>query len=205
MKSLTVAEYANLWNRFDLSTYWNIPKVKKQKWDIKELLGFNYAMSTPDKEEMPTLHFFLDDHEFERVWNYPKKYEKLLGRSNGSFTPDFSLYSDYPLAVQLFNTFRNRMCGAYWQEIGLNVVPTIGWSEEESFDFCFSGVEKGAIVAIATRGVMKEGSEVREAFKKGYREMMRVIEPELIYCYGTDPRKIGLEGNVVHFKYDSHF
>lgn len=207
MKALTVREYSTMWQTLELTGGWNIPMLRKDSFEVKEVLGFNYCMSTPElkENEAPTVHFFLDDHEFERVWNYPKRYFDILRRFNGCFTPDFSLYNDYPLAVQLFNTFRNRCVGAWWQNAGLKVIPTVGWGAEETFDFCFDGVEKGSTVVVATRGVMRDGEDVREAFKVGYREMMKQIEPELIYVYGSDPKRLELDGNTRHLKYDNQY
>jgi len=207
MKALTVKEYSTLWQTMELSGSWDIPLLKSDDFEVDSILGFNYCMSTPElkKGEEPTVHFFLDDHEFERVWNYPARYYDLLKKFHGCFTPDFSLYSDYPMAVQLYNTFRNRCVGVWWQKQGIKVIPTIGWGTEETFDFCFDGVEPGGTVVVATRGVMREGADVREAFKAGYKEMMERLEPKLIYVYGSDPNKLGLAGETRHIKYDSQY
>lgn len=68
------------------------------------------------------------------------------------YPPDFSMYSDLPLAIQIYNTFRRRWCGAFWQEQGLNVIPSVCWGTSESYDFCFEGIEKGSIVAVLSFG-----------------------------------------------------
>ena len=207
MKSLTVKEYSAIWSQFDLHSPYDIPVVKRQKIEVKDVIGFNYCMSAGEMEkgEEPTIHFFLDDHEFERLWNNPNRYRELLGRFNGMFTPDFSLYNDFPFCVQIFNTFRNRFCGALWQSWGLKVVPTVGWGDEDSFDFCFDGIEEGSDVALSTRGVMREGEKTRAAFMAGYNELLARVQPETIYLYGSDPKRLGLEGNIVHFPYKEHF
>ncbi len=94
-------------------------------------------------------------------------------------SPDYSLYTDMSLALQIKNTFKNRWCGAYWQSLGLNVIPTIEWGDERSFDFCFDGVEEGSIVAVSTYGKQK----IEEEFMKGYNEMLKRIKPCAIICY----------------------
>lgn len=38
-----------------------------------ELVGFNYALSEKHPEDK-ILHFYVDDYQFERVWNHPDKY-----------------------------------------------------------------------------------------------------------------------------------
>ena len=41
--------------------------------EIKEWIGFNYVLS--DKEpEGKAVHFFIDDYQFNRLWNNPERY-----------------------------------------------------------------------------------------------------------------------------------
>ena len=72
-----------------------------------------------------------------------KQYYALL-------TPDFSLFTDMPLALQIESVFKNRWCGAFWQRQGMTVIPTVAWGDERTFDFCFDGIEQGSIVAVCT-------------------------------------------------------
>jgi hypothetical protein len=84
-------------------------------------------------------------------------------------TPDFSMYYDMPLVFQMINVFRSRWCRVYWQEHGLTVIPTIGWSDGWSFEFCFDGIESGSTVAVATQGVR----DCKEGFMKGFLRCAR--------------------------------
>ena len=65
-------------------------------------------------------------------------------------SPEFSLYWDMPRALQIYSTFKNRWCGAYWQRQGFIVIPTVFWSSNDSFEFCFDGIERGLVVAVST-------------------------------------------------------
>jgi hypothetical protein len=69
------------------------------------------------------VHFFLDDYRFETVWNRPVKALEALAPYQMVLTPDFSLYRDWPLMLQLWNTYRNRWCGRFWQEQGFHCHP----------------------------------------------------------------------------------
>lgn len=52
--------------------------------------------------------------------------------------PDFSTYTDYPYAFQIWNLYRKCWLAAYWQQIyDLKVIPVLSWSDEKSYDFCF--------------------------------------------------------------------
>ena len=105
---------------------------------------------------------------------------------------------DMPILLQMYSTFKNRYCGAYFQSLGIKVIPTISWSDERSFEFCFDGIEKGCIVAVSTHGNHKCKSE----FLLGYQKMLEKIEPSAIICYGKPFKE--MTGNIVTFPYNRH-
>ena len=47
-------------------------------------------------------------------------------------SPDFSTYTEFPKAIQIYNHYRKHWVGAYLQEAGVNVIPTISLSTEDS-------------------------------------------------------------------------
>ena len=128
------------------------------------------------------VHFFLYDAIFRSVWTCPNKSLRYLSKFNIVLTPDFSLDADMPLAVQIFNTYRNRWCGAYWQAQGYTVIPTVGWSTPDSYEFCFAGIARHSIVALTTLGTRRN----KQAFLHGYDAMLEHIQPSLVICY-SDP------------------
>ncbi len=150
-------------------------------------IGFNYAQTAKGEYLHKMVHFFLDDYQFERVWNQPNKYIGVLSKFKSYIlTPDFSLYTDMPLSLQIYNTYRSRWLGQFWQSKGLEVIPTISWSTKESYEFCFDGVEKGSVIATSTYGSIKVKA-YRELFIDGWNEMCKRIEPSIIVCYGKKP------------------
>ena len=42
---------------------------------------------------------FLDDNQFERIWNRPARYVNMLKRYECVLTVDFSLYTDMPMSI----------------------------------------------------------------------------------------------------------
>ena len=133
------------------------------------------------------VHFFLDDYRFETVWNRPVKALAALAPYQTVLTPDFSLYRDWPLLLQLWNTYRNRWCVRFWQEQGFTVFPTISWSTAVSYDFCFLGVPRRGVVAVATVGVDMKRPLEYQLFVDGFREMVRQLEPLVVLAYGRLP------------------
>lgn len=64
----------------------------------------------------------------------------------------------------------------------MNVIPTITWGDESSYDFCFEGVPKNSIVAISGMGSRK--ASTKESYLKGFKEMIRRLQPKEIIIYG---------------------
>lgn len=161
---------------------YGIPTLLKQEFVPVDLVGYNETLRPKKDDWEKTIHFFLDDYKFETVWGRPEHVLSRVKKIGRTLTPDFSLYMDYPLALQIYNVYRSRWCGRYWQEQGIEVIPTVSWSGEESFDFCFLGIPKHSTVAISTVGV--RGKEVKENFIRGFEEMIRQLEPKTLLVYG---------------------
>ena len=164
--------------------------------EIKEWIGFNYVLS--DKEpEGKAVQFFLDDYQFQRLWNNPEKYIEKLKRYEVVLTPDFSPYGDMPMATQIFNHYRKHWVGALLQEYGVKVVPTIRASRDErSFEWYLDGEPKGGVVCISSMWTADE--EAKKYFMKEFNTMVETLKPEKIYVYGNEVE--GLEGNIEYIQ-----
>lgn len=163
------------------SDFWQMPMIELTAYTPRELIGFNYAKTAKDKTV--GVHFFIDDYQFERVWNEPEKYLEILADFDCVLSPDFSLYMDMPMPMKIWNVYRSRQIGAYWQSHGLEVIPTISWAEPETFAFCFEGVGVGGTVAVSTVGV-KESAEAMRVWCEGMDAMIDRLEPKTILLYG---------------------
>lgn len=172
------------------------PVYENEIGEIKEWIGFNYVLS--DKEpEGKAVHFFIDDYQFQRLWNSPEKYMEKLARYEAVLTPDFSPYADMPLATQIFNHYRKHWVGALMQEYGVKVVPTIRASRDErSLDFYLDGEPKGGVVCISS--MWTSDDEAREYFMREYETMRKTLKPEKIYVYGNEVE--GLKGNIEYIQ-----
>lgn len=163
------------------NNFWQMPVIENNGFIPKDLIGFNYAKSSKNKNV--GVHFYIDDYQFERVWNYPEKYLNTLFDYDCILSPDFSLYMDMPMPMKIWNVYRSRQIGAYYQSKGINVIPTISWAEKETFQFCFQGIPKESIVSVSTIGV-KRDKEALQIWKDGMDEMIRQIQPSTILIYG---------------------
>lgn len=162
------------------------------------LQGFNYALKEKRPENIG-VHFFLHDYQFERVWNYPDRYTEVLSRFAFVLSPDFSPYSDSPRAIQIYNVYRNRWCARYWQEYGINVIPTITWANDDSLSYCLNGVPKHSTIAISTMG---EGRWAKwQSLRRNWNRIMDTLEPDEILLYGKNiANEFQLSGNIIYKK-----
>lgn len=199
MIKITSYEYRNdslfLRNQFESVGMFKLPLVRKQEISLEDVKLIGYDKINQSNESEKIVHFFLDDYRFESIYNNPEKKIETLKQYKAVMTPDFSMFTEMPIALQLFGTFKNRWVGAYLQEQGVNVIPTVRWGDLTSFNFCFDGIEKGSIVAVSTLGVRKEKSH----FMLGYNEMLSRIKPSKIICYGKPFDE--MKGDIIEVDY----
>ena len=162
---------------------YEIPEI----WPVMEppsgdFIPMNYAKSERCPEEK-NVHCFVDDYQFIRYWNKPEIYIPKLSQFRSICAPDFSTYTDMPMAMQIYNHYRKHWLAAYWQLHGMTVYPTVSWSTPESYDWCFDGEPVGGVVAVSSVGVCKDKDAMR-LFLQGYEEMMRRLSPKWVIFYG---------------------
>lgn len=160
---------------------YQMPMLEKCTYIPDELVGFNYMMSSKNKSV--GIHCFVDDYQFERLWNNPYKYIDKILEYDAFLTPDFSLYMDMPMAMKIWNVYRSRLIGQFLQDYGVEVIPTISWAEPETFEFCFDGIAEGSVVAVSTIGV-KNDKNALKVWTDGMDAMINKIKPEVILVYG---------------------
>ena len=175
-----------------------IPFIKPEPYvPVKDYIPFNLAGSTKTCRENKGIHFFIHDYLFENLWTRREKYGEMLKKFGAVMTPDFSPYMDWPVMVQRWNHYRKHMLGAWMQEIGCLVYPTVTWSDERSLEWCFEGEPSHSTVCVSSVGMMKK-KEDRILFMRGYDKMLEVLEPETILFYGSIPKEC--EGNIVEIE-----
>ena len=158
-----------------------IPFINRQVQYPDRLIRFSDITHSHDYQA--GVHFFIDDFRFECLWNNYEKNVYRLRKYAYILSPDFSIYENMPVAQQIWNTYRSRLLGAAMQSLGLNVIPSVSWSNASSFDFCFDGIEEKSVVAISTRGILRKKSDAN-LFSAGFKEMIVRIKPSTVLVYG---------------------
>lgn len=176
----------------------DIPEILPQDIDLTEpdILGFNYAKGE-DLPEEKICHFYLDDYQFDRVWKDPDLYVDKMKQFKAVLAPDFSMYTDFPRAVQIYNHYRKHWVARYWQEHGVKVIPTICWSTPDSFEWCFDGEPREATVSISVLGCNRD-EQMKQDFWTGFNEAVRVLRPKQILLFtGNSPVEVPETGAEV--------
>lgn len=167
---------------FKKSGKYGIPLIRKQDIDLDKIQLMSYISAKPnDKENADkTIHFFIYDRDFDEVYDQPEKALEKLDQYYALLSPRFISYMEMPLARQMESLFKNRWCGAFWQQQGKLVIPSISWGSFASLDFSFDGIEEGCVVAISTYKM----EDNKENFMIGYNKMLEKIKPSAVICYG---------------------
>lgn len=143
-------------------------------------------------------HFYYDDFKFINAWRRPDSYIEQLKQFKAVISPDFSMYTDFPVMLQMLAHYRRQWCGAYWQHRGIDVIPDVVWGDERSYDFCFDGLPRHSTVAVSSVGVKRDAQwngKENNLFERGYNEMLKRLELETVLFYGDV--LAGLGGNII--------
>lgn len=175
---------------------WNMSEIKPQNipLDNLELISFSDTKPNDRLNRHRAVHFFVDDYRFESVYAHPDRHLEKLAQYRFVISPDFSTYADMPRWRQIESIGKSRWCGAYWQQKGLSVIPSVTWSDALSFDFCFDGLPTNATVAIGMNGC----KHARRAFMSGYNAMLERLSPKNIICLGKPFPE--MRGNIIPIK-----
>lgn len=185
-------------NGFATAGKWQLPIVERQCLDLKniDLIACSDTRTNETEDNRSKgVHFFVDDYRFAGIYRNPERSLARLSQYKFLLTPDNSTYTDMNYWRQLESVAHSRWVGAFWQDQGQIVIPTITWSDRRSFEFCFDGVAKYSIVAVGMIGCKKS----RQEFMLGYNEMLSRIEPEAIICFGKPFEE--MEGRIIHVDY----
>lgn len=167
------------WDRVNFSSYSNINSIKNKNTTV--LLMFQY-----DKT-IKTI--------YNNIFSFINKGRDFLAIA----TPDYSAYLNMEPCIIEQNVQHSLWVGAWLKYVGIHVIPTITWADERTYDICFNNIEKGSVVAISTVGVSKN----KFTFLKGYKEMMKRINPNLVIIKGNYIK--GIYGNLIFVDFKETF
>ncbi len=175
---VTLATFAGIFEFPIIEPCYDIPN---------RLISFSKCIGSKDHDYW--VHFYEDDYLFERLWRNPKKYLPILQRYNGVILPDWSLYRDMPLVMQLWNIYRSRAIGTWLQTNGVKVIPNVRYGDRRTYRCCCDGLPSRAVIAVGSHGTIKN-IEDRIIFAQGLEVVVKRLEPRAIIVYGSVPDSI---------------
>ena len=209
IKTLQSSDCKDVFNAFLVknATYsgkYEFPRIKPI-YDIpNRIISFSKSLSCKDYNQW--IHFYEYDYLFERIWKNPKRYLGVLQRYNGVILPDFSLYRDMPLSMQIWNIYRSRAIGSWLQLNEIKVIPNIRFGDKRTYAICCDGIQKHSVIAVGTHGNLKSENN-RKVFLEGFNEVILKLQPSTVIVYGSLPQKyfnkyISEGIKIVHFESD---
>ena len=162
-----------------------VPRIEPTDLVPKKLIVFSEAirMKVPDEEAW--VHFYEDDVKFERIWQEPEKYLKILKRFSGIIAPDASLYENMVEADKIENTRRNYLFGAWAQRKGLNVIANVRLSGIESVGYALAGTPQHSVLAVSINGSVRD-KRSRARTVQELRVICNAQQPTGLVVYGSD-------------------
>ncbi len=173
----------------DYDGYFELPKIRTSSQLPDSVITFSKAMARTWNDFDCWVMFYEHDVNFERLWHNPKQYLAKLKKFKGIISPDFSLYRNMPLCMQMWNTYRGRAIAVWLQNNGVEIIPNVRFNDERTYEFCFDGIEKFKTVAVGTHGCIKNRID-KDYFKDGLAEVVRRLSPRTIIVYGAAPDDI---------------
>ncbi len=138
------------------------------------------------------LHFFCEDYIFDNVWNQPTKYIDIFKPFKYVVQPDFSLYYNFPVALQIFNKYRNHWLAKFFSFYGISVIPNINVSSPDCWNWSFLGYPRHSVVAFSDIGSYRDASD-RSILFSAYDEMIKRLEPLQIVYFSRNSKNIPSE------------
>ena len=163
-----------------------IPLLEPTQFIPERLAAWPYPAEREKAAGNGAVHFFLDDYRFEGLWRKPAETYNRVAYVGAALTPDFSMWLDMPPVMQAWQVYRSRWLGAYWQHLGVTVIPTARWAGEETFRLCVESLPTESVLAVSFVGVARHRDAVT-MFQKGLAAVVKSRRPTHLLWYGIDP------------------
>ena len=129
------------------------------------------------------IHFYISDYKFNCLWDYPNR------------------YYDFPVALQIFNKYRNHWLSAYYSVHGISMIPNITVSTPNCYEWSFCGYPKKSVVAFSDIGSMSD-PELRSIIYSAYDNMiLRLEQIQVLYFTRSSLEYAPSEADVIQLPF----
>lgn len=184
------------YTKFGIPIMWEtkLKLINAQRVDILSIKNLNAKTNCANK----IIECFSFDYYLDSLWRNPFSKTHYLRNSVAILTPDFSISPEMKEAEVIYNTYKNRWMGCFYQQFGIDVVPTVSWAEKWTYRICSLGIKNGNPIAVSTIGIKD-----KSMFLNGYNYFLKKIKPKYILCFGKMIK--GMKGNIICFDYEEAF
>lgn len=162
-----------------------IPSVFRHVWPLKTNLDYpdlkNSLLWSPwGVFKSKNIHCYTEDYRFESTWRTPELSLKRVLELDFVIAPDFTVYPDAPDIINTYQLYRSLAVFAYWQNMGVNVIPSINWICPNQIKTNLDLYPGFSIIAVRcpTKSYLTQWMQGAEQIKKH-------IQPETVLHFGT--------------------
>ena len=143
----------------ELDGQFQIPMLPKVDFSPGKSIDFASSKSRSLKGHKDlTVNFYIDDKSFLQVWNQPDQYIEHLKCFNSVCSPDFTIASGMPSALNIYNLYRNHALGYYWAVMGVKIIPSVNIISPKEMPWIFDGTPHRSTVSCCTNGRVRSKS-----------------------------------------------
>lgn len=155
--------------------------------DAERWWFYNYGVGI---REVPfarsIMAFHVYDEKFENWWHLPAYYvSKFMAAGvTQSITPDFSMWTEWPEALNIYNLYRNYWLGRFFQECGWRVIPNIAAGGPNSLNYAWDGCpERPPVASIQLQTIPKANEPEWKPTIDSFKRALETVKPESLIIY----------------------
>lgn len=145
------------------------------------------------------VNWYIDDEKFLRVWNTPDRYMDHLKCFESVCGLDFSINTQMPLVMQMWNKYRSMALDWYLTLNGITVIPNVNIIPYKGREWLLDGLPMRGTVCCSTNGRVRSKA-AREEFCQGFYEMCEKLDPTSVVVVGILPDELDSPVEIVNLK-----
>lgn len=145
------------------------------------------------------VNWYIDDEKFIRAYNAPDRYIDHLSCFESICGLDFSIDTQMPLVMQMWNKYRNMALDWYLTIQGITVIPNVNIVPYEGREWLLDGLPVRSTVCCSTNGRVRSKA-AREEFCEGFYQMCNRLEPTRVVIVGMLPDELNSSVEIVNLK-----
>lgn len=184
------------WEGADISPYTGVPILKRNHFIPHDVISFNEKYIT--HRDKHWLDHFIDDYNFECMWNCLERYLPIYNQFAGVIGPDFSLYQELLPPQCKWNVARNRIIDYRLQSLDIPEIPVASWQTKDSLSWSLDGLPDNSSIAVTTNGC-QDNPYSFDTFLYGVNILQAAKTPYKLIICGPHIKELDKYDNVIYY------